>query len=223
MGGSGNGITPPLPALSPGPHGGMQILDLDSSSPDSRPVNRHGINGHAEPQQQTSKGSRPDLIGEADQKDKKAANGLRRISKDENLHMLNGQVDQAAKNRHNMTQGAIDIEKVMAAVTGVTSVPAETSDDHYEDDGEASTAIDIGEAQTIRRQLDGLETMYGEVLKMLGLKKFGRPAMGPQQYNTSEKSNLRRHNKMYGSMSSLPSVSSIGSRHLYKGMYFITS
>ena len=50
----------------------------------------------------------------------------------------------------------------------------ETSDDNEDDD--ASTAIDIGEAATIRRQLDGLETMYGEVLKLLGLRKFGRPA-----------------------------------------------
>merc|ERR1712004_427927 len=116
-------------------------------------------------------------------------------------------------NRLNMTQGAIDIEKVMAAVTNTVE---ETSDDH-EDDGEVtqvSTAIDIGDANQIRKQLDGLENMYGEVLKLLGLRKFGRPAIN----TPSEKPNghLRRH-KMYGSMSSLPSVSSIGSRHLYKG------
>ena len=85
-----------------------------------------------------------------------------------------------------MTQGALDIEKVMASVTGhvggggsggnhATNAIGETSDDNDEDD--ASTAIDIGEAATIRRQLDGLETMYGEVLKLLGLRKFGRPAV----------------------------------------------
>ena len=52
------------------------------------------------------------------------------------------------------------------------------------------------------------------LLGFTGLRKFGRPAIN----NSSEKPNghLRRH-KMYGSMSSLPSVSSIGSRHLYKG------
>merc|ERR1711997_352582 len=98
------------------------------------------------------------------------------------------------------------------------NVIGETSDDNEEDD--ASTAIDIGEAATIRRQLDGLETMYGEVLKLLGLRKFGRPAVDNGGKSNGHGGNgpgghhLRRH-KMYGSMSSLPSVSSIGSRHLY--------
>ena len=139
---SGTGTTPPLPALSP-----MPLLDQnhhDSSSPDVRHVLKQ----------------RPDLIGEVDHKVK---NGLRRASKDENLHLVNG---DSSKNglRMNMTQGAIDIEKVMAAVTDTVG---ETSDDH-EDDGEVSTAIDISDANAIRKQLDGLETMYGEVLKLLG-------------------------------------------------------
>ena len=146
---SGTGTTPPLPALSP-----MPLLDqnhLDSSSPDGRHVLK-----------------RPDLIGEADHKANK--NGLRRASKDENLHlMMNGMNGDTSKNgsRLNMTQGAIDIEKVMAAVTDTVG---ETSDDH-EDDGEVtqvSTAIDISDANAIRKQLDGLENMYGEVLKLLG-------------------------------------------------------
>ena len=155
---SGTGTTPPLPALSP-----MPLLDPnhhDSSSPDGRHVLKQ----------------RPDLIGEADHK---AKNGLRRASKDENLHlMMNGMmnginggdhslVHKNNGNRLNMTQGAIDIEKVMAAVTNTVE---ETSDDH-EDDGEVtqvSTAIDIGDANQIRKQLDGLENMYGEVLKLLG-------------------------------------------------------
>merc|ERR1719238_2197152 len=83
-----------------------------------------------------------------------------------------------------MTQGALDIEKVMASVAGggsggghPTIAMGETSDDNEDDD--ASTAIDIGEAATIRRQLDGLEGMYGEVLKLLGLRKFGREANVP--------------------------------------------
>ena len=138
---SGTGTTPPLPALSP-----MPLLDQnhDSSSPDGRLALKQ----------------RPDLIGEADHKVK---NGLRRASKDENLHMMNG---DSSKNgiRINMTQGAIDIEKVMATVTDTVG---ETSDDN-EDDGEVSTAIDISDANAIRKQLDGLETMYGEVLKLLG-------------------------------------------------------
>ena len=80
-----------------------------------------------------------------------------------------------------MTQGALDIEKVMASVAGgghASNVIGETSDDNEDDDGN-STAIDIGEAATIRRQLDGLEGMYGEVLKLLGLRKFGREANVP--------------------------------------------
>ena len=106
------------------------------------------------------------FLGEVDHKVK---NGLRRASKDENLHLVNG---DSAKNglRMNMTQGAIDIEKVMAAVTDTVG---ETSDDH-EDDGEVSTAIDISDANAIRKQLDGLENMYGEVLKLLGKKIFCR-------------------------------------------------
>ena len=165
----------------------------DSSSPDTRPsrlLNK----------------ARPDLIGEADQTDNKK-NGLRRISKDENLHLMNGG-NKSNMTNIQMTQGAIDIEKAMASVAGTTVVGETTDSD--QDDGEVSTAIDIGDATQIRKQLDGLETMYSEVLKLLGLRKFGRP------YDTGKPSNgnLRRH-KMYGSMSSLPSVSSIGSRHLY--------
>ena len=171
----------------------------DSSSPDGRV--KHELT------------ARPDLIGEADKKTRL----LKRSSKDENLHLLNGNGSHDKNNRQNMTQGAIDIEKIMANVTG--TVTGETSDDNYEDDGEVSTAIDVGDAAAIRKQLDGLENMYGEVLKLLGLKKFGRPVPGPGHHPSYPErngpegrggmGNLRRH-KMYGSMSSLPSVSSIG-------------
>ena len=141
---------------------------------------------------QSASTQRPDLIGEADnqtdnQKQKKSSltnGGLRRVSKDENLHLLNGIKNMAQGNgglNLSMTQGALDIEKVMASVAGgghTSNVIGETSDDNEDDDG-ASTAIDIGEAATIRRQLDGLEGMYGEVLKLLGLRKFGREANVP--------------------------------------------
>ena len=214
MGDNRTNATPPLPALSPGP-GMLNMLELqrggDSSSPDARNTKPSG-------EQSGMTTSRPDLIGEADRKTRL----LKRSSKDENLHLLNGD-SSGSKSRLNMTQGAIDIEKIMANVTG--TVTGETSDDNDVDDGEVSTAIDLGEATAIRKQLDGLENMYGEVLKLLGLKKFGRPAPGHHApYGASEKNggggvgNLRRH-KMYGSMSSLPSVSSIGSRHLYKNQH----
>ncbi|CAB4059287.1 NUP133 [Lepeophtheirus salmonis] len=74
------------------------------------------------------------------------------------------------------------------------------------EDVNSVTTTDMGDAQAIRKQLDSLEGMYSEVLKMLGLRKFGRP---------DTKLGTRRGGKLYGSMSSLPSVSSIGSRHLY--------
>ena len=50
------------------------------------------------------------------------------------------------------------------------------------------------------------------MLKLLGLRKFGRPPAAGGGGDV--KSGIARR-KMYGSMSSLPSVSSIGSRHLY--------
>lgn len=48
---------------------------------------------------------------------------------------------------------------------------------------------------------------------MLGLRKYGRAPNAPNLFDGPK---LRRGNKLYGSMSSLPSVSSIGSRHIYK-------
>uniref|UniRef100_A0A1B6D5S8 SAM domain-containing protein n=1 Tax=Clastoptera arizonana TaxID=38151 RepID=A0A1B6D5S8_9HEMI len=67
---------------------------------------------------------------------------------------------------------------------------------------ELSTTIDNSDTRAIRKQLEGLESMYSEVLKLLGVKKqFGR-------YQPSDpRINKRR---LYGSMSSLPS--SVSSR-----------
>merc|ERR1719422_165632 len=116
-----------------------------------------------------------------------------------------------------MTPGAKDLEQMMGMVGGMTDI---TSEDYDDNDG-ASTMIDVGDATQIRRQLDGLENMYTEVLRLLGLRKFGRQYHelpgGPTNPSIPSKSHhIRRNKGMYGSMSSLPSVSSIGSRHLYK-------
>jgi len=54
-----------------------------------------------------------------------------------------------------------------------------------------------------------------KVLKLLGLKKYGRTAPGGGVNGSGGLDRGRR--KMYGSMSSLPSVSSIGSRHIHGG------
>lgn len=54
------------------------------------------------------------------------------------------------------TTTGLDLESVMALQTDLTS------------DEELSTTIDLSDAQAIRKQLDGLENMYTEVLKLLG-------------------------------------------------------
>ncbi len=133
---------------------------------------------------------------------------LKRSSKDENLHLTRVGKTPTGRTPNNMTPGALDLEKVMTA-----AISDETSDD-----GAVSTAIDIRDAEAIRSQLDGLENMYGEVLKLLGLRKFGRSPHHHGGHHVGPGGGgggLSRKNKMYGSMSSLPSVSSIGSRHLY--------
>ncbi|KAL0280692.1 UNVERIFIED_CONTAM: hypothetical protein PYX00_001911 [Menopon gallinae] len=71
--------------------------------------------------------------------------------------------------------------------------------DHTSDE-DLSTTIDATDALAIRRQLQGLENMYSEVLKLLGVKKYGG------RYQPTDPRGKRR----YGSMSSLPS--SVSSR-----------
>lgn len=71
-------------------------------------------------------------------------------------------------------------------------------DGQTDSDGDLSTT----DARTIRKQLEGLETMYSEVLKLLGVKKH------PGRYQPSDP---RFSKRRYGSMSSLPS-SSVSSR-----------
>lgn len=71
-------------------------------------------------------------------------------------------------------------------------------DGQSDSDGDLSTT----DARTIRKQLEGLETMYSEVLKLLGVKKH------PGRYQPSDP---RFNKRRYGSMSSLPS-SSVSSR-----------
>lgn len=71
-------------------------------------------------------------------------------------------------------------------------------DGQSDSDGDLSTT----DARAIRKQLEGLESMYSEVLKLLGVRKYtGR-------YQPSDPRFCKRR---YGSMSSLPS-SSVSSR-----------
>ena len=185
--------------------------------------------------------NRPDLLGNAPEaatssSDKVKnllanpnANGpLRRTNNMENIHLIKdpktGKIIGGKKmpipvsnatETNGMTPGAKDLEQLIGMVGGMTDI---TSEDYDDNDG-ASTMINVGDAQAIRSQLDGLENMYTEVLRLLGLRKFGRqyhePGTSPHNSAGNKPHHMRR-NKMYGSMSSLPSVSSIGSRHLYK-------
>lgn len=71
-------------------------------------------------------------------------------------------------------------------------------------DGQTDSDGDISatDARAIRKQLEGLESMYSEVLKLLGVKKYAG------RYQPSDP---RFSKRRYGSMSSLPS-SSVSSR-----------
>ena len=194
-------------------------------------------------QQQKAGSNRPDLLGDAPEATPNSADKvksllanpnsnilLRRANNMENIHLIKdpktGKVIGGKKlpipvtDVNGMTPGAKDLEQMMGMVGGMTDI---TSEDYDDNDG-ASTMIDVGDATAIRRQLDGLENMYTEVLRLLGLRKFGRQYHelpgGPNNPSLPSKSHhIRRNKGMYGSMSSLPSVSSIGSRHLYKVNY----
>ncbi|KAG8248435.1 hypothetical protein J6590_040908 [Homalodisca vitripennis] len=87
-------------------------------------------------------------------------------------------------------------------ITGSLDLDSMLDEENNSSDEELSTTIDTADTRTIRKQLEGLESMYSEVLKLLGVKKqHGR-------YQPSDpRVNKRR---LYGSLSSLPS--SVSSR-----------
>ena len=191
-GGRGGGFgtssgTPPLPAMSP----------LDGAILAHQ---QHPTYNNSRQQQQSADTNgglnhRPDLLGDAEPEN---ANKMR---------------SHNASGKGLLPPGAaLDLERVLA-VTGGGDTSA-TDDENDDDDEQASTTIDMGDAASIRKQLDGLENMYSEVLKLLGLRKYGRQPNGVESRTGGFHG---RRSKMYGSMSSLPSVSSIGSRHLFKG------
>lgn len=71
-----------------------------------------------------------------------------------------------------------------------------------DDDEDMSTTVDASDTRAIRKQLEGLEGMYSEVLKLLGVRRQRA------RYQPSDpRVNKRR---LYGSLSSLPS--SVSSR-----------
>ncbi|KAJ9589648.1 hypothetical protein L9F63_017137 [Diploptera punctata] len=95
----------------------------------------------------------------------------------------------------------LDTTDLTSTTTGLDSMLDGNTENNSSDD-DLSTTIDATDAHAIRKQLEGLENMYSEVLKLLGVKKYGG------RYQPSDpRINKRR---LYGSMSSLPS--SVSSR-----------
>ena len=197
--GTGSG-TPPLPALSPVDGAMSHQQQHQQQSGYSRQQQQQHLREKAD--LNGGLNHRPDLLGDAEPSDKKKSSNT-------------GIGNLTTSGKGLLPPGAaLDLERVLA-VTGGGDTSA-TDDEN--DDEEASTTIDGGDAASIRKQLDGLENMYSEVLKLLGLRKHGRPLQPNGGGGLEPRSGFQgRRSKMYGSMSSLPSVSSIGSRHLYKG------
>nr|CAD7405024.1 unnamed protein product [Timema cristinae] len=95
----------------------------------------------------------------------------------------------------------LDTADLTSTTTGLDSMLDNNTENNSSDD-DLSTTIDATDAHAIRKQLEGLESMYSEVLKLLGVKKYSG------RYQPSDpRINKRR---LYGSMSSLPS--SVSSR-----------
>ncbi len=205
MGGGGGGSTPPLPALSP-----------DPTTPESPAANNHltndGLQVHGGGSKKAAgfQANRPDLLehrrdGIKAQQQQQLRTSLKRYQDEmATASLQGGPAAAAAASAPGAATLTADLESVLGGLqTDLTS---------GEDDGD-SAAVDATDAAAIRRQLDGLEGMYSEVLKLLGLRRYGRV---PQQQGGAGGGGLDRgRRKMYGSMSSLPSVSSIGSRHIY--------
>ncbi|XP_050295369.1 uncharacterized protein LOC126735428 isoform X2 [Anthonomus grandis grandis] len=85
--------------------------------------------------------------------------------------------------------------------TDITSTTTRSLDLESILDGQSDSDTNLSAADTkaIRRQLEGLENMYSEVLKFLGVNK--------RVGNRYQPSDPRFHKKRHGSMSSLPSSS----------------
>lgn len=174
-------MTPPLPPLSPG----------DQSSPTVTPRNSTRCKHSSLPY-----GSKPeyDMYKNKNQ------------SRDSSNQRWNGNALQKNRYTKKSDHSSIFRGKQMFGLdtTDLTSTTTRSLDLESMLDGQSESDEDlsIADARTIRKQLEGLETMYSEVLKLLGVKK------GAGRYQPSDP---RFSKRRYGSMSSLPS-SSVSSR-----------
>ncbi|RZC35401.1 uncharacterized protein BDFB_006355 [Asbolus verrucosus] len=178
-------MTPPLPPLSPG----------EQSSPNITPRNSTRFKHSSLPY-----GSKPDY--DAYNKSSKLHTGRDSAG---NPRWHNG------SNQKHRTAKKIDHSSVLRGkqifgldTTDLTSTTTRSLDLESMLDGQSDSDGDISttDARAIRKQLEGLETMYSEVLKLLGVKKYSG------RYQPSDP---RFSKRRYGSMSSLPS-SSVSSR-----------
>ncbi|KAL3266367.1 hypothetical protein HHI36_010543 [Cryptolaemus montrouzieri] len=174
-------MTPPLPPLSPG----------DQSSATPTPRNSTRCKHSSLPY-----GSKPDYDAYQMKSNHREVAGNRWNGGSSQKNRYTKKVDHNAIFRGKSIFG---LDNTDMTSTTTRSLDLESMlDVQSESDEDISTA----DARTIRKQLEGLETMYSEVLKLLGVKKnLGR-------YQPSDP---RFSKRRYGSMSSLPS-SSVSSR-----------
>nr|XP_018899602.1 PREDICTED: uncharacterized protein LOC109032098 [Bemisia tabaci] len=170
-------LTPPLPPLSP-----------TGSSDDQQPIqHKHkSLPYNSKPEYPTTKSGKCVTTPAPG----KGTWSARMNSKDKSSHhrMAANKRNETPKIPQMLLSHHFDIDSML--------------DDNNSSD-EESTTIDTHHAQTIRKQLEALETMYSEVLKLLGVRKNAS-----HHYQPSDPRIHRR--RLHGSMSSLPS--SVSSR-----------
>ncbi|XP_056648419.1 uncharacterized protein LOC130452915 isoform X1 [Diorhabda sublineata] len=175
-------MTPPLPPLSPG----------EQSSPNTTPRNSARYKHNSLPC-----GSRPEY------ESYKSKNHSRIVAGESRW---NNSSPQKHRSQKKIDHNAILRGKQIFGLdnTDMTSTTTRSMDLESILDGQSDSDEDLSttDARAIRKQLEGLETMYSEVLKLLGVKKH------PAKYQPNDPRFTKRR---YGSMSSLPS-SSVSSR-----------
>ncbi|KDR10617.1 hypothetical protein L798_15145 [Zootermopsis nevadensis] len=203
-------MTPPLPPLSPGGGSSPSISPQNSTryKHSSRKTPQGGTGGGAVSKSHHS--SRMNSGGNMNATGNRGGWSNRGGSKNQlgpdKQHRQNGMLTSGKKGDQNkMPLSAsvfgLDTTDLTSTTTGLDSLLDGHTENNSSDD-DLSTTIDTTDAHAIRKQLEGLENMYSEVLKLLGVKKYGG------RYQPSDpRINKRR---LYGSMSSLPS--SVSSR-----------
>ncbi|KAJ8919311.1 hypothetical protein NQ315_003895 [Exocentrus adspersus] len=176
-------MTPPLPPLSPG----------DQSSPNETPRNSTRYKHSSLPY-----GSKPDYDGyKGKSHTRDIPSSSRWNNSSSQKHRTTKKMDHSSSHRGKQVFG---LENLDITSTTTRSMDLESILDGQSDSDEDISTVD---ARTIRKQLEGLEVMYSEVLKLLGVNKKYTGRYQP--------SDPRFSKRRYGSMSSLPS-SSVSSR-----------